>query len=124
MKFNKYLINIFSQRFSFCSSEFNFRKLVELHNSVSKMQNIMASLEERVKSNKEGISCEFPLSFSSCFVFKISVFEFRADIDSNLQFFTSFRGFLRTDQLKDHRPINEFLSLGDDRITDLSNQYD
>jgi hypothetical protein len=46
----------------------------------------MASFKEVIKSYKKSVGGELPLVLSKSFVFKVSIFEFGANINSALEF--------------------------------------
>lgn len=48
------------------------------------MVDVLASLEERVKSHKKGIGGQFPFLIGLLLVFEIGLLEFATDIDCSL----------------------------------------
>jgi hypothetical protein len=106
-------------------TNFNFLKLVELDNGRGKMHNILASLLEGVKANKEGVCSDFPLvgTLSLSFVLKVCLLELSAGIEGSGKLVVSFLGLFVLDATEDGLTVDIFAALADDGVADLSDEY-
>lgn len=116
-------INSFGKGFTFCSSNIDIIKFVELSNGFGKIKNIMTSFKEVIKSNKKSICSQLPLSFSKAFVFEIGIFKLSADINCDLEFFRSLC-WVTFQKIEDGCTRNKFSCLLNNCVTDFPNQND
>lgn len=93
LEFHEDLLQSFSQGFTLGTSEFNLSQLVELHDGVGQMQNVVTSFKEGIQSHKQGIGGQLPGVLSFGLILEIGIFELSAHINGGGQFFTGFIGF-------------------------------
>jgi len=86
------------------------------------MEDIVASFQETIETNKEGVSGEFPGSVGLGFIFKVEILEFGADINDHLQFVAGFFGLTFFNHVEDSSSADEVSSLSDDGVTDFSDE--
>lgn len=122
LEFHEDLLQSFSQGFTLGTSEFNLSQLVELHDGVSQMQNVVASFKEGIQSHKQSIGGQLPSVLSFGFILEISIFELSTHINCGGQFFTGFISFFAGNQLENGGSGHVFFGLGDDGVADLSDQ--
>jgi hypothetical protein len=92
LELHKNLLKSFSKGFSLGASELDLGQLVELHNGVGQMEDVVATFEERVESYEQGVGGEFPGVLGLGLVLEIGIFELGADVDGGGEFFTGFVG--------------------------------
>ena len=100
-------------------TNFNFLEFVELNDCAGKMHNILTSLGEGIKPDKESIGCNFPGVLSFCLILEVGILELRADIKSKGKLVVCFLGFIVLDEAEDLFTINEVLAFHNDSIADF-----
>mmetsp|Transcript_24254 Transcript_24254/g.21359 ORF Transcript_24254/g.21359 Transcript_24254/m.21359 type:complete len:229 (-) Transcript_24254:598-1284(-) len=88
------------------------------------MQDIVASFQEAVKSDEQSISGELPAAIGLSLVLEVDVLELVADINDSLELVAGILLFVITDHLRDDSSVDEANSLGDDGVTDFSDEDD
>jgi len=78
------LFDSFWKSLTFCTSQLNSLKFIELHDGGCQVKNIMAPFRICVKSWEQGIKGKFPFSLRFIFVFKIVFLKFWANINCSL----------------------------------------
>jgi hypothetical protein len=107
---------------SFSVTNLNLLKLLELHDGVGQMHNVLASLLERVQSDEECILGDFPLASDLSLVLMVGFLEFGTSVESLLEIGVSKMRLLILDEGKDLLLIDEVSAPINDCVGDLSNK--
>jgi hypothetical protein len=86
------------------------------------VHDVLASLREGVKSHEESVGGDFPLVLSLGLVFKVSIFEFGAHVQSENELIMSFLWLLSLDETKDLLTIDVLVASGNDRVANLTDE--
>ena len=117
------LFKTVSQSSSFGVSDFDFIKLLELQYGVCKMHDVLASLKEAIKSDKQSVRGDLPLVLGLSLVVKVGILELVANINSKSEAFVSLDSVQCFDKSKDLWSVHLIIALSDDGVTDLSDQH-
>jgi len=109
-----------SQSFTFRVTNFNAFEFMELDDGARKEDDVLASLLERVKSDKKSVCGDLPLILGLLLVLKVSVFEFGADVQYDSESLVSFMSLIILDMSEDCLGWNGFTASLDDSIADFS----
>jgi hypothetical protein len=99
-------------------------ELGELDDSAGKVHDVLASLREGVKSDKESICGDFPLSLCLLLVLKVGVLELGTDIEGDSELVVSLLRLLSLDKVEDGVTVDCVSASDDDGVADFSDKDD
>jgi hypothetical protein len=117
------LVNTSSKSFTFSITNFNLLELVELHDGACQMHDVLASFQERIKSNKQCVCSDLPLIFRLSFVVKICIFEFVTNVKGKRKLIVGFFWLFSFDEAKDFFTTDLANALVDDSVANFSDQH-
>jgi hypothetical protein len=112
-----------SKSVSFSVSDHDVLKLLELLDGAGKMQDILASFQKGIKSDKESIGGNFPLVLSLSFVIKVGVFELKAYVNNKGKLLVGFFIIFCFDERENLFSTDLSSALVDNGIAYLSDQH-
>lgn len=122
LEFFKKSYNTSSQSVTFGVTNFNFLDLTKLNDGASEVLDVLTSLKEGVKSNKESISSNLPLILALSFVLEVGILEFVTDVNAQRKFAVSLFDFFTLYEVEDFLTIDLSTASSNNCIADLSDE--